>query len=122
VKQIVLPEKVIKVMRKFADNKAEIFVVGGAVRDMLLEKSVKDWDFTTNLTPDEMKKLFPKNSFYNNNFGTFSIVVAVDDIFEVTTLFVRHQLIHKFGELLRLWPLAHHNHRATTTHEPTNPE
>jgi len=60
-------------------------VVGGAVRDMLLEKSVKDWDFTTNLTPDEMKKLFPKNSFYNNNFGTFSIVVAVDDIFEVTT-------------------------------------
>jgi putative nucleotidyltransferase with HDIG domain len=83
--KIKIPEKVIKVMQIFVDNKAEIFVVGGAVRDLLLNRPVKDWDFTTNLTPEEMKKLFPKNSFCNNNFGTFSIVIAEDDIFEVTT-------------------------------------
>ena len=53
-----LPEKVTNVMKKFTDSGAEIFVVGGAVRDLLLDREVKDWDFTTNLTPEEMKKLF----------------------------------------------------------------
>lgn len=79
-----IPEKVIKIINKFTENKAEIYIVGGAVRDLLLDRQVKDWDFTTNLTPDEMKKLFPKNSFCNNAFGTFSIVDN-DEIFEITT-------------------------------------
>ena len=83
--RIVLPEKVKKIMTKFQEVEAEIYVVGGAVRDLMLGREVKDWDFTTNLTPDEMKKLFPKNSFYNNNFGTFSILGATGEIFEVTT-------------------------------------
>jgi tRNA nucleotidyltransferase/poly(A) polymerase len=83
--ELKLPEKVIKVMKKFADSGAEIFVVGGAVRDLMLGREVKDWDFTTNLTPEEMKKLFPKNSFYENAYGTFSIVLPNEEIFEVTT-------------------------------------
>ena len=83
--KIVIPEKVKKIIRKFHENGAEIYVVGGAVRDLLLNREVNDWDFTTNLTPEEMKKLFPKNSFYNNNFGTLSIVEKDGEIFEVTT-------------------------------------
>jgi tRNA nucleotidyltransferase/poly(A) polymerase len=80
-----LPEKVISVMKKFTDANAEIYVVGGAVRDLMLGREVKDWDFATNLTPEEMKKLFPKNSFCENKFGTFSIVLKNGEIFEVTT-------------------------------------
>lgn len=79
-----LPEKIKKLMQIFVDSSAEIYLVGGAVRDSLMKRKVKDWDFATNLTPDQMKKLFPKNSFYNNNFGTFS-VVAGKDVFEITT-------------------------------------
>ena len=79
-----IPEKVLKIVKKFTENNAEIYIVGGAVRDLLLDRQVKDWDFTTNLTPEEMKKLFPKNSFCNNAFGTFSIVDG-DEIFEITT-------------------------------------
>ena len=45
---------------------------------------MKDWDFTTNLTPEEIQKKFVKNSFCNNQFGTVSVVYG-DDIFEVTT-------------------------------------
>ena len=84
-KKIEIPEKVQKIMEPFLKNGAEIYIVGGAVRDLLLDREVKDWDFTTNLTPDEMKKLFPKNSFYNNKFGTFSIVGEDKEVFEVTT-------------------------------------
>lgn len=88
--EIKLPEKVLKVMRKFADpstglRAGEIFVVGGAVRGLLSNREVQDWDFTTNLTPEEMKKIFPRNSFCENKFGTFSIIINKDEVFEVTT-------------------------------------
>jgi len=79
-----IPVKVESLIKKFRENNAEIYIVGGAVRDLLLKREVKDWDFTTNLTPEEMQKIFPKNSFYNNKFGTISVVDG-DDIFEVTT-------------------------------------
>lgn len=82
---IKLPAKVLKVMKVFSDAGADIFVVGGAVRDLLINREVKDWDFTTNLAPEDMKKLFPKNSFCENIYGTFSIVLKGGEIFEVTT-------------------------------------
>ena len=83
--KILLPDKVLEVMTRFKENGALIYVVGGSVRDLILNREVKDWDFTTNLTPDEMKKLFPKNSFCENNFGTFSVVLKSGEIFEITT-------------------------------------
>ena len=85
MENIVIPQKVKNIIAKFLENKAEIYIVGGACRDLLLGRVVNDWDFTTNLPPEEMKKLFPKNSFYNNNFGTLSILGKDGEIFEVTT-------------------------------------
>jgi putative nucleotidyltransferase with HDIG domain len=85
MKDLVIPERIKKIIAKFHENKAEIYIVGGAVRDLILGREVNDWDFTTNLTPEEMKKMFPKNSFYNNAFGTLSIVEKDGEIFEVTT-------------------------------------
>lgn len=80
-----IPQKVRQLLSKFDQNNAQIFIVGGAVRDLYLSRPVKDWDFTTNLTPEEMKKIYPTNSFYQNDFGTFSIVGPKQEIFEVTT-------------------------------------
>jgi putative nucleotidyltransferase with HDIG domain len=85
MENIVIPQKVKDIITKFIENKSEIYIVGGACRDLLLGRKVNDWDFTTNLEPNEMKKLFPKNSFYNNNFGTLSILGKNGEIFEVTT-------------------------------------
>lgn len=72
-------------MEKVSRNNGGIFIVGGAVRDWLLKREVKDWDFATNLTPEEIRKIFPKNSFYENEFGTVSVVGAKKDIYEITT-------------------------------------
>ncbi|MEK7495619.1 MAG: CCA tRNA nucleotidyltransferase [Patescibacteria group bacterium] len=69
---IKLPKEVIALMKKFEKNNYQIYVVGGAVRDSLLNKQVDNWDFTTNATPEQIKKLFP-DSFYNNTYGTVSI-------------------------------------------------
>ncbi len=77
-----LPKEVVDLMNVFSKNKYQIFVVGGAVRDALLNKVVDNWDFTTNATPEQIQKLFP-DSFYNNIYGTVS--VPKDKlIFEIT--------------------------------------
>lgn len=73
-------------MEVFRKKKYQIYIVGGAVRDLILERNPPaggiNWDFTTNATPEEIQKLFP-NSFYHNTFGT--VTVTVDDTpYEVT--------------------------------------
>lgn len=79
---IILPEKVQSFMKVFKEKKYQIFVVGGAVRNMLLNTDTDNWDFTTNATPEEIMSLFPHH-FYNNTYGTVS-VVDTPFIFEVT--------------------------------------
>ena len=50
----------------------EAYIVGGCVRDFLLNKEPKDWDITTNAKPEEIQRIFP-NSFYENNFLTVTV-------------------------------------------------
>ena len=51
----------------------EAYFVGGCVRDLLLNKKPKDWDVTTNATPEKIIALFPK-TFYENPYGTVGVV------------------------------------------------
>lgn len=84
-KNIDLPKEVKDLMHKFTSEKLEIYVVGGAVRDLLMGKITKDWDFTTNATPDKILSLIPEG-FYDNIFGTVGLVVeGYDKPFEITT-------------------------------------
>lgn len=76
----------------------EAYIVGGAVRDILLDRDSKDWDVTTNATPDQIMPLFTE-SFYDNAFGTVMVAgkhlkeqfalgdasCADEDIFDITT-------------------------------------
>jgi len=66
----------------------EACLVGGCVRDILLEKEPKDWDITTNAKPEEIQKIFPE-SVYENNFGTVGVKTNSLDpklkIIEITT-------------------------------------
>jgi len=44
----------------FINNNKEIYLVGGAVRDMLRGKKNHDWDLTTNALPDEVTAIIKK--------------------------------------------------------------
>ena len=46
----------------FKDNNFEIRIVGGAVRDIALNKAPKDIDFASDATPDEMIAMFDKEA------------------------------------------------------------
>lgn len=50
----------------------EAYIVGGCVRDLLTDKIPKDWDVTTNATPEEIQNIFP-DTFYENKFGTVGV-------------------------------------------------
>ncbi len=51
----------------------EAYIVGGCVRDLLLGRTPKDWDITTNAIPEQIIPLFEK-TVYENKFGTVGIV------------------------------------------------
>ena len=70
--EIALPKRISQIFDKFEKKGFEIYIVGGAVRDILMGKLVYDWDFTTNATPIQIQKLFD-DSFYDNVFGTVGI-------------------------------------------------
>jgi putative nucleotidyltransferase with HDIG domain len=84
---IKLPQEVTTFMDSFKNAKYEIYLVGGAVRHLLLGEPVKNWDFTSNARPEEIMKVYP-HSFYNNSFGTVGIPLDIEGetlVFEVTT-------------------------------------
>ncbi|MEG2961817.1 MAG: polynucleotide adenylyltransferase PcnB, partial [Janthinobacterium sp.] len=48
----------IRVTSSLQEAGFEAFVVGGAVRDLLLGVKPKDFDIATNATPEQVKRLF----------------------------------------------------------------
>lgn len=80
-----LPSDVKRIFEKFENEKFQVYVVGGAVRDLLMDKKIKDWDFTTSATPEEIVKMFP-DGFHDNKFGTVGIPVNENTIYEITTM------------------------------------
>ncbi len=84
-----IPDKILGVYKKIQDAEFEVYLVGGSVRDIILEKNVKDWDFTTNATPQEVLKIFP-NGFYDNPFGTVGVPVEKGQVVEITTYRTEH--------------------------------
>src|SRR3989344_1567683 len=70
--QLTAPNQVTEILEKFEKACFEIYIVGGVVRDILLNKPLYDWDFTTNATPEQILELYP-DGFYDNKFGTVGI-------------------------------------------------
>ena len=83
-----LPEPVDYILEEFEKSGFEIYIVGGAVRDLVMGKILYDWDFTTNATPEEMLKLFPE-AYYTNEFGMVGIPNDPRP-FEITTFRTEH--------------------------------
>ncbi len=82
-----IPERILEVYKKIEKEGYEIYFVGGCVRNLLLKKPVKDWDITTNATPEDILKIFP-NGFYDNKFGTVGIPLQrkeEKEVVEITT-------------------------------------
>jgi len=72
-----IPKNVSRVTLLLSDAGFEAYLVGGCVRDMIMNKEPNDWDITTNAVPEKIVKLFEEAGervVYENNFGTVAIV------------------------------------------------
>ncbi len=70
--QMKLDPAAVKIVETLESAGFEAWIVGGAVRDMLLGKASSDWDVTTNATPEQISPLFTE-SFYDNVYGTVKV-------------------------------------------------
>jgi tRNA nucleotidyltransferase/poly(A) polymerase len=77
-----IPPSVHAFMQTIREHKFEVYIVGGAVRDMLLGLETTDWDFTTNATPEQIQHIFP-DSFYHNTYGTVTVKWKADDSLKI---------------------------------------
>lgn len=82
-----VPNEVKTVTDSLRNAGFEAYLVGGCVRDILLGRTPKDWDVTTNAKPEDVQRLFP-DSFYENDFGTVGVKTGSEDprlaVIEVT--------------------------------------
>ncbi len=82
-----IPTEVQHVADTLEQRGFEAYLVGGCVRDLLIEKTPKDWDITTDAHPNEIESFFPE-TYINNDFGTVGVVTESEDprlkVIEVT--------------------------------------
>lgn len=60
------------------------YIVGGAIRDLLLHQTPKDFDVVTNATPEVIRRLFRRSRIIGRRFRIVHVLID-NDIVEVTT-------------------------------------
>ncbi len=94
-----IPDDLVYIAEKFTKNNYEIFLVGGAVRNLILfgDKKIDwDFDFTTNAKPEEVINLFKEKDRNKKVFtvptglshGTVSVIIKHGEShtnYEITT-------------------------------------
>ena len=81
-------ERAIKVVQTLAGAGHEAYIVGGAVRDLLLGLRPKDFDVATNATPEQVKALFRRAFIIGRRFRIVHVVYGrgrEHEVIEVST-------------------------------------
>lgn len=83
-----LDERAVKVVKTLTDAGFEAYIVGGAVRDLLLNMRPKDFDVATNATPEQVKGLFRRAFIIGRRFRIVHVVYGrgrEHEVIEVST-------------------------------------
>lgn len=90
---LIAPKNAKRIIEIFENNKSEILIPGGFVRDVLLKKIPHDIDFATNLKPNEIENLLTKELDGNYKklelqgkiFGVIRIIMNNNECYEIAT-------------------------------------
>lgn len=82
-----IPEKAKQLCQSLCNAGHQAFIVGGCVRDLILGVVPKDYDITTDASPQKVMELFPKTIPTGLQHGTVTICMGegIENHFEVTT-------------------------------------
>ena len=87
----------LKVLYRLNDAGYHAFLVGGGVRDLLLGDKPKDFDISTNATPEQIKQLFRNAMIIGRRFKIIHVRFG-REIIEVTTFRAPHEPENQFQE------------------------
>lgn len=83
-----IPKSALNVLNILENRGYEAYIVGGAVRDMIMNRKVVDYDICTNALPEDVRKVFLENKYKvietGIKHGTVT-VVSNNASYEVTT-------------------------------------
>ena len=79
-----IPQKAEQILRTLNEAGYEAYVVGGCVRDSILDRVPGDWDITTSALPEQVKELFHRTVDTGIQHGTVTVMMGKEG-FEVTT-------------------------------------
>nr|WP_273543332.1 polynucleotide adenylyltransferase PcnB [Serratia fonticola] len=85
-----ISENALKVLYRLNKSGYEAYLVGGGVRDLLLGKKPKDFDITTNATPEQVRKLFRNCRLVGRRFRLAHVMFG-PEIIEVATFRGHHE-------------------------------
>ena len=89
-----LPKSLMELVKVFEECYEKVYLVGGSLRDIFLNRSVCDFDLSSNLPPEKIMELFPKTIATGLKHGTVTVLFKGDS-FEITTF--RKDGIYKDG-------------------------
>jgi len=69
-----VPKYIFDIASVLNKNNFETYLVGGSIRDILLNKTPEDFDIATNAYPEQIEKLFPKSIPTGAKFGTITVI------------------------------------------------
>ena len=75
----------VKVINRLQNFSHKAYIVGGAVRDMLLNRKPKDFDVVTSARPNEVQKVFTNSRVIGRRFKINHIIFGRNRIIEVST-------------------------------------
>lgn len=84
IKQSHLDPDALRIIRQLRSYGYEAYIVGGAVRDLLLGHNPNDFDITTNAKPSKIKKIFKNSRIIGRRFRLAHIFYG-KKVFEVST-------------------------------------
>ena len=73
-----IPKETVETITMLQNAGFEAYLVGGCVRDFVMDATPADWDVTTNARPNDIQRIFP-DSVYDNEFGTVRVITHSAD-------------------------------------------
>lgn len=92
-----LDSDALKIIRRLQDAGYEAYIVGGAVRDILLGKVPKDFDIATSAVPNQIRRLFRNSRIIGKRFRLVHVFFHNTKIIEVSTF--RSGLDNSYGSI-----------------------
>lgn len=84
-----VPSDILEIQKVFKKNGYKLYIVGGAVRDFLLNKTIKDYDLATDAVPDKVEEMMKEAGFRTlptgKAFGVINVFTPQGGEYEIAT-------------------------------------